>query len=408
MSTDPQLFRINSDSKESEKIKEVEFADLGFKERQDIQEWVANNPNILGENLLVIGKEFSGFDRTNERLDLLAIDADGTLVVIELKRDHSGTDTHWQAIKYASYFRQAKQDDIVRMLAEYRKESEDDALSELLQHIGADDLGALNNDQRVILASHRFAPEVTSAALWLNEKVDDENLITCIQLTPYQDGDALYVQSNTIIPLPRTDDYAVGISESPQETYGEQSGNFASKLKKTFDRNRNDEVTRFCKESLRELVLINLLPGVKPDINSRWAGGHPQWRYYHFWYSTQPPWGNWELFYRVNFMPKTEDNKTYWLANIGIECIVAHAKSKFDISETEMQNLANMLEVINVCEGQRFSRDAKVLSLTVYSRSDVLDQNFAEEIASILKQFIEKITPEVEEFENSRNAEPAT
>ena len=28
----------------------------------------------------------------------------------------------------------------------------------------------LNNDQRIILASHRFAPEVTSAALWLNEK----------------------------------------------------------------------------------------------------------------------------------------------------------------------------------------------------------------------------------------------
>ena len=41
----------------------------------------------------------------------------------------------------------------------------------------------LNNDQRIILASHRFAPEVTSAAVWLNEKAPDKNLITCVQLS---------------------------------------------------------------------------------------------------------------------------------------------------------------------------------------------------------------------------------
>ena len=55
----------------------------------------------------------------------------------------------------------------------------------MLQHLGADDLNALNNDQRIMLASHRFAPEVTSAALWLNEKVTGEDLITCVTLTPY-------------------------------------------------------------------------------------------------------------------------------------------------------------------------------------------------------------------------------
>ena len=108
MSAEPQLYRINSESKESEKIQEIEFADLGFQERRDIQEWIAANPEILGDDLMIIGKEFSGFDRTNERLDLLAVDMDGTLVIIELKRDHSGTDAHWQAIKYASYFRRAQ------------------------------------------------------------------------------------------------------------------------------------------------------------------------------------------------------------------------------------------------------------------------------------------------------------
>ena len=50
-------------------MQEIEFAELGFQERRDIQEWVAKNPSILGDKLLIIGKEFSGFDRTNERLD---------------------------------------------------------------------------------------------------------------------------------------------------------------------------------------------------------------------------------------------------------------------------------------------------------------------------------------------------
>ena len=92
MSADPQLFRIDPDSRESEAISEVDFAQLGFRERHDIQEWVAANPGILGEDLLIIGKEFSGFDRTNERLDLLAVDADGKFGRhrIEARRLRSG------------------------------------------------------------------------------------------------------------------------------------------------------------------------------------------------------------------------------------------------------------------------------------------------------------------------------
>ena len=139
----------------------------------------------LDDDLLIIGKEFSGFDRTNERLDLLAVDSDGKLVVIELKRDDTGADAHWQAIKYASYFQRATADDIVVMAAAYWSESQDAAITQLLQHLGTDDLNALNNGQRIILASHRFAPEVTSAALWLNQKVANEDLLTCIKLTPY-------------------------------------------------------------------------------------------------------------------------------------------------------------------------------------------------------------------------------
>ena len=156
MTNEPQLFRVDPVSQATDQIEEVDFRQLGIRERRDIQEWVAANPTILGEKLLVITKEFSGFDRTNERLDLLAVDEDGKLVVIELKRDDSGTDVHWQAIKYASYLNRTDTDAIVSMLACHEKISPDDARDRLVEHLGADELNALNNDQRIILASHRF------------------------------------------------------------------------------------------------------------------------------------------------------------------------------------------------------------------------------------------------------------
>ena len=135
MSGEPQLFRVNPENRQSERIEEVDFARLGLRERQDIQEWVAANPSMLDDDLLIIDKEFSGFDRTDERLDLLAVDSDGKLVIIELKRDDTGTDVHWQAIKYASYFQRAAAEDIVGLAAKYWGESQDAAIARLLQHL---------------------------------------------------------------------------------------------------------------------------------------------------------------------------------------------------------------------------------------------------------------------------------
>ena len=95
------MFLVNKDSKITEKIKEVTFKEFGLKERKDLQEWIANNPSMLGEELLIIQKEFDGFNETNERLDLLALDKFGNLVIIENKLDDSGRNVVWQAFKYA-------------------------------------------------------------------------------------------------------------------------------------------------------------------------------------------------------------------------------------------------------------------------------------------------------------------
>ena len=378
MSHEPQLFRVDPENRDSERIEEVDFSQLGFRERRDIQEWVAANPDILGEDLLIIGKEFSGFDRTDERLDLLAVDPNGKLVVIEMKRDDTGANAHWQAIKYASYLRRVTAEQIVDMLADYKKISQEDAFEELVQKLGDDDLNALNNDQRIILVSHRFAPEVTSAALWLNSKTPGEDLVTCVTLIPYQDAstDSLYIQSTTIIPVPGEEGYAIGIGGKAQPT---------AKLRRSFP-NRRDEITAFARK-VGELALEGLQDEIRPDKRSRWAEGSPDVRNYRFWYS-RAPWAKADLYYAITFRPVEGSPDQRWI----------NVRFRDDRKLTEQA-----LEGIRLHEKQIDDH----MGLYVEMESDTLNDNFASRIADILRYFIEQITPIVDNLEDENNEEEA-
>ena len=390
MSGEPKMFRINPKNRESEAITEVEFAQLGFQERRDIQEWIAANPSILGDDLLIIGKEFSGFDRTSERLDLLALDSYGALVIIELKRDDTGADAHWQAIKYASYFRHATADDIVGMLANYDDVSETEAANRLLQHLQADDFTLLNNDQRIILASHRFAPEVTSAVLWLNEKAPSENLITCVQLIPYHDSqlDALFVQASTIIPMPGIDNYVVRVGDSSQEGGGVSGGSLGEKLARTFARNRGDEVTPFLRR-VGDVALNGLSNEIKPDKRSRWGGGGPGGRYYHLWYSGSP-WSNWGMSYRVNLYPKEAGEWQAWV-------LFLHDQDGLN------ECLSDKAAYDRLPDGVAQELYDNGIALEV--GTDALNDDFGAKIAEVVRRFVEEISPVVNDFVEEGNEE---
>jgi RecB family endonuclease NucS len=97
------LFTYNKQDKNIIVYEETDFKTHNIFERQNIEKWVEDNPEILGEELLVLTTEYDKFDKTNERIDLLALDKRGTLVIVELKRDDSGKTVELQAVKYAAY-----------------------------------------------------------------------------------------------------------------------------------------------------------------------------------------------------------------------------------------------------------------------------------------------------------------
>jgi RecB family endonuclease NucS len=92
------LYRVNHKTVEQVEATTAINEDLY---EQQVEDWVAAAPEMLGEPLLIIGRQV-GLDSGRDFIDLLALDSDGSLVVIELKRDLIGGDADLQALRYAA------------------------------------------------------------------------------------------------------------------------------------------------------------------------------------------------------------------------------------------------------------------------------------------------------------------
>lgn len=214
-----KLFLINKEKNEAYSINKKTFQELNFKERQHLQEWICKNTNILGERLLIIQKEFSGFDDTRERLDLLAIDEDGNLVIIENKLDDSGKDVVWQSLKYASYCSSLTKSDIRTIYQDYLDEQSEGAvaeklLCEFLQVEAFDEVELNYDDQRIIMVAANFRKEVTSTALWL---LEHNVRIKCIKVTPYELEGNILLDTEQIIPITDAEEYLIKVANKKQE-----------------------------------------------------------------------------------------------------------------------------------------------------------------------------------------------
>ena len=214
------MYQIDQNQNRIKPLTAKRFTDLGFKERQHLQEWLAHQPQALGEDLLIIQKEFDGFDDTQERLDLLALDKQGRLVIVENKLDDSGKDVVWQAIKYASYCANLSKSNIIEIYQRYLDKYDNGKnAQEMLQEffeVGDVDELVLNpsTQQRLMFVAAYFRKEVTSTALWLLANGID---VTCFKVTPYEFSGQLFLNIEQIIPTPEAREFMIGIAEKETE-----------------------------------------------------------------------------------------------------------------------------------------------------------------------------------------------
>ncbi len=172
-----------------------------------------DQPEVLEEGLFIIAEEFSNWQDSGRSIDLLALDGEGNLVVIELKRTQTGDHSELQAIRYAAMAANMTLEDIVDAHQAYlrRRGVEEDARGRVLNHLGVEEEpdAEIHTDRpRIILASAGFSTELTTSVLWLRGGAMD---ISCIKLQLFQSGDGLLFDSSQVIPLPEASDYLVKV-----------------------------------------------------------------------------------------------------------------------------------------------------------------------------------------------------
>lgn len=215
--------------KKAEKLEAVTFTELGMQE-SDLEEILRNSIDMIcdeEESMLIVGQQVKNVK--NGRSDLTAIDNNGNIVLIEIKRDRKDIEGRkeafeFQAIRYAaSYATIESPDDLVKKvyapyIEKYPSEFE---LGELTSfELGIRKLNeflrvneaekSFNQKQKIILVASDFDEQTLSAVSWLNSNQVD---MSCYKLTPYKVKDDIYLLKEKVLPVTNYEDYYVNLMD---------------------------------------------------------------------------------------------------------------------------------------------------------------------------------------------------
>jgi hypothetical protein len=192
-----------------------DLASLEMQERAHLQEWILANPDVIGPGVKIITSEYDRWQTASgtpvlDRLDVLGIDAEGRLVVVELKRDIAPHTVHMQAINYAAMVSRLAADDVADLYAATQTRSgvtmDREAASTALETellLSAEGI----RHPRVVLIASDFPPSVTASVVWLNEQKVD---ISLIRFRVYVVGDRTVVSFNRLFPVPDVEEFTIG------------------------------------------------------------------------------------------------------------------------------------------------------------------------------------------------------
>ena len=113
-----------------------------------LEQWIADDVSLLGLNVLIIGRQVR--TPSGGRIDLLAIDQQGELVILELKRDRTPREVVAQALDYASWVTDLLPIQIAEIGQQYLKRPLADAFVETF---GASLPEVINKDHRIVIVA---------------------------------------------------------------------------------------------------------------------------------------------------------------------------------------------------------------------------------------------------------------
>ena len=134
---------------------------------EQLREMIIQDPRILSKDWMVIGREVPTY--AGCRLDLLAIEPDGSLVLIELKRHRTPREVVAQSIDYASWLDELTSDRIVQIYAGYSGGGH--LQDDFQRRFGAPlDEESLNAAHQIIIVASELDPSTERIVGYLNAR----------------------------------------------------------------------------------------------------------------------------------------------------------------------------------------------------------------------------------------------
>ncbi len=145
MSINMKLWRIG----DKKALKELPASSL--EAESILEDWIAEDSSLLGMELLIIGRQvttdFGG------RIDLLAINRQGDMTIIELKRDRTPRDIVAQVLDYASWIRRLSYNDLNSIGSVYLKKDLSSAFVEYFDEAIPENI---NVNHRMLIVASEF------------------------------------------------------------------------------------------------------------------------------------------------------------------------------------------------------------------------------------------------------------
>lgn len=259
------------------------FEEIGDRERTDLQAILRINfKNVFKRfRLFLVAEEYSNWQESFRRIDLLALDQEANLVVIELKRIADGGHMELQAIRYAAMVSMMTFEDVVTAHEDFLSKntlpgtSPLNARDELSSFLGQQE--EITKTPKILLMAPSFSKEITTAVLWLNDNYSMD--IKCLEIKPYQIGHDKFYDIEQIIPLPSAEEITLKMREKKQK---------ADEIKIATKRSARTMTVLVSKEYLKAGDLLRLikLPRAELQISDETAktaiyigGQYAKWDY---------------------------------------------------------------------------------------------------------------------------------
>lgn len=168
----------------------------GLAKEQLLEDMIVAAPKLLSEEWMLIGRqEDTGL---GGRVDLLAIAPDGSLILIELKRDQTPSDVVAQALDYASWVVKLRPDEIAAIYGRFKKSG--NLRDDFSQRFGVKlDEDALNENHQIVIVASSMDPSTERIVGYLSDKKVSINVL-CFQVFSHGD-DQLLSRSWLIDPV---------------------------------------------------------------------------------------------------------------------------------------------------------------------------------------------------------------